>query len=62
MACSPNCSRASIMEEKMMVFHNNDAELIQSLRSHIDILENEKERCILLADKFLAQLMKYREL
>jgi hypothetical protein len=53
---------ASIMEEKMKVIHDNDAELIRSLRAHIDTLENEKEQWILLADKFLAQLMKYREL
>jgi len=46
----------------MKVMHVNDADLIKSLRSHIDILEHEKEQCILLADKFLAELMKYREL
>jgi hypothetical protein len=34
---------ASIMEEKMKVFHDNDAELIRSLRAHIDTLDEEED-------------------
>lgn len=34
---------ASIMEKKMKVFHDSDAELIQQLRDHVDKLEEENE-------------------
>ena len=34
---------ASIMEKKMMVFHNSDAELIRSLRADISKLDEENE-------------------
>jgi hypothetical protein len=34
---------ASIMEEKMKVMHDNDAELIKSLRDYINTIEEENE-------------------
>ena len=44
---------ASIMEKKMKVMHDNDAELIRSLRAHIDTLENEKEQWEACADNLV---------
>ena len=35
---------ASIMEEKMKVFHDSDAELIKSLRDYINTVEEENEQ------------------
>jgi hypothetical protein len=34
---------ATIMEKKIKVFHDNDAELIRSLRAHIDTLDEEED-------------------
>ena len=49
---------ASIMEEKMMVFHDSDAELIRSLRAHIDTLNEEEDeyfRLKIITDKILRE-------
>jgi len=49
---------ASIMEKKMMVFHDNDAELMRSLRAHIDTLDEEEDeyfRLKIITDKILRE-------
>jgi hypothetical protein len=49
---------ATIMEKKIKVFHDNDAELIRSLRAHIDTLDEEEDEYFklkIITDKILRE-------
>ena len=47
---------ASIMEEKMKVFHDSDAELIKSLRDYINTIEEENEQLEQIINETLREL------
>jgi hypothetical protein len=47
---------ATIMEEKIKVFHDNDAELIQQLRAYINTIEEENEQLEQIINETLREL------